>query len=99
MTSLVSAIASNFQDAPKIENKFNFKKNKLLTAFVITMINDHIGSKDPSKRSLRVSNEGHARSNPRIHENIPPMRTNDSTVYRTTVKGHPTGNADLHNAL
>ena len=41
MTSLVSAIASNFQDAPKIENKFNFKKNKLLTAFVITMINDH----------------------------------------------------------
>lgn len=56
-----------------------------------------IGSKDPSKRSLRVSNEAHARSDPRMHENIPPMRTNDSTVYRTTVKGHPTGNADLHN--
>jgi len=40
MTSLVSAIASNFQDVPTIKNKFDIKRN-IMTAFIITMMNDH----------------------------------------------------------
>ena len=43
MTSLVSAIASNFQDAPKIENKFKISRN-FITAYVICMFNDHLST-------------------------------------------------------
>lgn len=40
MSSLVSAIASNFQDAPKIEDKYNVK-NYVMPGFIISMTNDH----------------------------------------------------------
>ena len=65
MSSLVSAIASNFQDVPKIKDKFVGRKDYMILGFIISMINDH-SSTVATRKCLQSIKNTNSRVNPFI---------------------------------